>query len=294
MTLPKFNFNSKSNYVYLIPLSIYIVKALEILFRIIQELVNSIGFQFPQNIQFILPPNEVTGSWFVSDFIEWFGVLYGILLPLILVRAWEQFDDIDREFDREADAVKILYEDTLLLREENTSIGNEIVSSLREYTQHVIRNYKKESDNKTSKERRDGDQILNKIRKQYKFLIHLDGKNKKESDPLIVELIHRLNDVIDIRGDRIGLSNQRLFETLRIVALATSIIFVLPFYFVSFTIPTGLLDDALIICVTLLVIFIYMIIEDLDEPFDDGTWKVDTVSWQQILEDSDANESSLS
>src|SRR5690606_4568750 len=56
---------------------------------------------------------------FSEGFVEWFGVFYGFILPLILIRAWEQFDRADREFDREADVIKVLYGDVMLLRNED-------------------------------------------------------------------------------------------------------------------------------------------------------------------------------
>jgi hypothetical protein len=40
------------------------------------------------------------------------------LLPTILVRVWEQFDEIDNVLDREADAVKSLVGDLMLLDEQ--------------------------------------------------------------------------------------------------------------------------------------------------------------------------------
>lgn len=113
--------------------------------------------------------------------------------------------------------------------------------------------------------------------------------NNKLLEFLVPELFERLKEITDIRGDRISLASQRLFDSLRIVALITSILFVIPFYFAVFTSKTGVLDIILIIGVTLLVIFIYMIIEDLDEPFH-GTWKVSDDSWKNLLNDINANQ----
>lgn len=269
MRLPRFARPKESYYVLFIPGSIFLAKLLEILLRIF-------------NIEFASPPDPLKG-WYISNFIEWFGVLYGILLPLILVRVWEQLDDIDREFDREADTVRILYEDTFFLRRKDIKFGKEISNLLQEYVRHVRKNYKNEV-NKSGTERVEGDQILERIRGQYQELIYSDMLEQKVSKFLVPELINRLNDLIDIRGDRIGLSSQRLFESLRIVALITSILFVLPFYFVSFSLSAGLLDNILSLGVTLLVIFIYVTIDDLDEPFG-GSWRVSDDSWRRIRRD---------
>ncbi len=337
----------KSNFVYFIPGSIFTTKLLEVIFQAF-------------NIDFASLPDQ-TGNWFVSNFIEWFGVLYGILLTLILVRVWEQLDHIDREFDREADTVKILYADILFLQGKNAIIGKNVITLLHNYVQHVLDNYpneikkvsdrriaggnttqpimqrfidsignylikmgnrimkSKKSDNMTiesddkhivdnkiieqieqpdaemtaeitesSDERIKGDQILQDIRHEIRSLLNSNVMRAKASEFLVKEFFHRLNELIDIRGDRIGLASQRLFDTLRLVVLVTSIIYVVPFYFVSLSpFPAGLLDDALIIGVTLLVIFIYLTIEDFDEPFK-GTWKISNESWQHILEEMDS------
>ncbi len=272
---------SISKSVFYILLWIFIAKELEIVLKFFHIEIAS--------------PNMADGNWFVSNFIEWFGVLYGILLPLILVRAWEQLDTIDREFDREADTVKILYEDLYYLSDldgEFSKISNEITILLRTYVKHVIENYKNEIKQSKNDSRFIGDKIIEGIRKKFKELIHSDVKQIIVSEILIKELFERLNELVDNRGDRISHASQRLFENLRTVALITSIVFLIPFYFAgpTYSSPTMgfpyfyLLDVALVLGVTFLVIYIYMIIEDLDEPFD-GPKSISDESWQFLLEE---------
>jgi hypothetical protein len=297
-------------YVNFIPLFIFIAKFLE--------------------VQGVLKFDKA--DTFVSNFIEWFGVLYGILLPLILVRVWEQLDEIDRQFDREADAVKLLYEDLFYLQGEYAVFGKEISKLLREYVVHVLRFYREEiktidsvppkSDNEiVSKKqyqriyewvreqwrgsiqsegetselvdaRLVGDKILENIRSQYRNLILFARKTAKEPDAFILEIFRGHNEIVDIRGDRIAIASQRLFEGLRVVALIASITFVVPFYFVGFTPNTPLLDNILVVCVTLLVIFTFMIIEDFDEPFG-GEWKITDDAWKRVLGYMDEHQQEL-
>lgn len=283
-----------------IPLAILFAKVLEIAFQIY-------GREFTTQ-------SIAGGGSFVSNFIEWFGVVYGLLLPLILVRVWEQLHQIDREFDREADAVKLLFEDIFYLQGKSADLGRQIVHSLREYVVHIINNYRDEikQDNnirlihiiqkylnkiikidneiEASDERRTaGDAILNNIRRQCKTIILSTETATKGPNPFAAEIFKRLYDIMDIRGDRIGFASQRLFQSLRIVALITSITFLLPFYFVGFTPDTPPLDNILIVCVTVLVIFIYLIIEDFDEPFG-GTWRINDDSWRRLLDEMDSEE----
>ena len=307
--------------VNLIPVAIFIAKAWEIKFR-------------SQGMVFTLIDNNGNPT-FLSNFIEWFGVLYGILLPLILVRVWEQLDAIDREFDREADAVRLLYEDIYYLPGNSAKFAKETAKLLRNYVVHIIENYRYEIKSPTHLEddspnnnengvfeqailritslykllrnnlyqflypeiinvnpeivRAQGDDYLQKIRAHYKELIFNQRKIEKEPDPFVTEIFQRLNDIVDIRGDRISLASERLFESLRLVALIASITFVVPFYFVSFSSSTPPLDKLLVIAVTLLVVFMYLIVDDFDEPFG-GTWRITDDSWRRVLRYIDSTE----
>lgn len=219
---------------------------------------------------------------FFENFIEWFGILYGFLMPLILVRVWEQFDEIEREFDKEADAVKILTENLRLLHSTNSKHVETIIEILVRYIEHVREKYKFEASDRAV--RSIGDKILREIRINFKDLIHPEKGKRKEPDSLIAELIKQLDNIIDVRGDRISLSNERLFDVLRTISLVTSIMFLVPFYFVGFAPGTGLLENSLIFGVTILVILIYIILDDLDDPFG-GIWKIEPHALNQVLLD---------
>ena len=273
MNLSKFRKQFVFGSVYLIPLSIFAAKLLELVLQ-----------QF--NIEFVS-----RSDFFVSNFIEWFGVLYGILLPLILVRVWEQMDEIDREFGREVDAVRLLYEDTHYLQGRKADVGKEMTKLLRMYVVHVINNYSYEIKGSDSA-RIAGDEILERIRELYRFLISSKRGTTKELVSFISEIPYKIRDIVEIRADRIALASQRLFASLRVVALITSIIFIVPFYFVGLTPTSSMFGNILIVAVTLLVIFIYLVIEDLDQPFV-GTWKITDESWRRLLNDMDSIEHKL-
>lgn len=277
MELHRYNRRFVFNTVYLIPLSIFVAKSLEAVLKIF-------------NIEFIAPANGA-GVWFVENFIGWFSVLYGILLPLILIKVWEQLNAIDREFSREGAAVRTLYKSAFYLQGKRAIFGRHIAQLLRDYVLHVIANYSHEVKGSGAARIMAGDMLLEQIEGQFQDMVNstkIEPK-EKESEIISLELIHKLNEIIDIRGNRIARSNRRLFDTLRPVALIASILFILPFYFVGFSGPTGLLDVILIIGITFLVIFIYMIIEDLDEPFA-GTWKITDEFWRRVLEQMDSSE----
>lgn len=223
------------------------------------------------------------------SFVEWFGVLYGFLLPTILVRVWEQFDEIDNVLDREADAVEILVGDLQFLDEQYDDFKKKVLCSLEKYSSNVVRFVNREIT--TECEKQEGDVILKEIRAHYMDVFRKRGTRTDESNVLKDELLTQLNNIIDYRGDRISLSTQRLFESLNFIAVVTSIIWLVPFYFLYFQNPQtgeelhlGMFGWLLVIFVTFLIIIILSIIDDLDKPFD-GFWRVNISSWDDLVID---------
>lgn len=223
------------------------------------------------------------------NFVEWFGVLYGFLLPTILVRVWEQFDEIDNVLDREADSIKSLMGDLLLLDPKYEPFKKKVLCSLFEYSKNVVRFI----DGKIplAREKKNGDQILKKIRGYYIGVFRKKDVEIEGSDVLKNELLTQLNNIIDYRGDRISLSTKRLFESLNFIAVITSIIWLVPFYFLHFQnqqsgkeLQLGMFGWLLVIFVTFLIIIILSIIDDLDKPFD-GFWRVNISSWYDLVID---------
>lgn len=237
-----------------------------------------------------------TNGWFLSQadkqlaqsFVEWFGVLYGFLLPTILVKVWEQFDAIDNILDREADAVNSLVGDLMLLEEQHELVRNQVLCCLYKYSRNVVRFVNKQR--LAAREMKTGEKILRDIRGYYIKLFSKEGGQTPANEALQNELLNQLNNLIDHRGDRISLSTQRLFQTLKFIAVVTSILWLVPFYFLHFQDPAGnelqlgFFGKSLVVFVTFLIIVILSIIDDLDEPFD-GSWMVNIRSWTELVED---------
>src|SRR5690349_12629334 len=102
-------------YTIIISLVISLFIVLEAIYPKFIILTSRMGFFWLQEYYPIFATSD--DRLFSKDFVEWFGVFYGFLMPLLLVRAWEQLDRADREFDREADAIKMLLGDVLLLED---------------------------------------------------------------------------------------------------------------------------------------------------------------------------------
>lgn len=229
---------------------------------------------------------------FSKGFVEWFGTFYGFLLPLLLLRAWEQLDKADREFDREADSIKVLLEDIELLDDDFLDFKMDMVKDLHDYVRHVLLYYKTEHIDPNAEPKKAGDQLLQGIRAGYKDLIYRGGGAKaRRLEPMTTELLERLNEAIDVRGDRISTFSERLFQSLRLVAIITSVIWLIPYYFLPYT-QLGVLGALLKLGVTFLIIFVLTIIDDLDGPFT-GYWQVSTATWCEVHEETSRSYSTL-
>jgi len=222
----------------------------------------------------------------VSSFIEWFGVAYGLLLALVLVNVWSQFDTLDREFDKEADAVAILQQTASLIlsspsltsSQDNSDYTvsntpkNMINMLIDDYVNHVLQFYRIEHKNKRI--RKYGDKIIEDIRFEIGRTIH-----SAERDAVLSGLLLLINEVADVRGDRISHSKQRIPSTVWNLAFSASVIWLLPFYGLNITHPAVFF--LLIGGVTFIVTSLLAIIHDLDEPFG-GTWNVNMESWDEL------------
>jgi hypothetical protein len=218
----------------------------------------------------------------IKGFIEWFGTAYSLFLALVLVNVWAQFDTVDREFDREIDAIASLYQtikNTKTADEANKTrlaeIATDIIKDIKAYLEHVINNYRKE--HLVGLQSRNGDQILEKISAKISLLtIEL-----KVPEPLISQLFHSLNEAMDVRGDRISHSKLHTRGVVKVVSYVASIVWLFSFF--TLVIYNPLVLVVLIGGVTFVIIMVLIIIDDLDSPFD-GTWKVEIENWHEVLE----------
>lgn len=217
---------------------------------------------------------------FFINFIEWFGVFYGFVISGVLIKVWEQFTAVERLFDKEADAVSVLHENIHLLGQRYYAHKMDAIKSLHQYVSHVLSNYAVEHIQNDVKIM--GNYILRKIRGGFSSLIHFK-RNHEDTDLPITELNGQLNSLIDLRGDRISGSRQRIFESFRFLSIFISVMWLLPFYLLTDE-SVSVIHQSLNIGVTFLVIFVLSVVEDLDEPFG-GIWKISIEPWLQLQDE---------
>ena len=77
-----------------------------------------------------MPLNETLG-----DFLQYFGVMYGLLLGLLAVATYQNHTDVEKAVSSEASSLAALYRDVTAYPEPQRT---ELKTLLREYTRYVI------------------------------------------------------------------------------------------------------------------------------------------------------------
>jgi hypothetical protein len=229
----------------------------------------------------------------IGNFIEWFGTAYSLFLAIVLGYVWTQFDNLDREFDLEVDAIASLHQtssyisttlkclplEQLALTEERKEVIrgyiNDIEKRIVDYVKHVILNY--EYEYKDTKLKQKGEDFLEEIGRKISLLTY----ERSIPDPLVSELFQKLNEAIDVRGDRIAHSKQRMPSAVFLVALVSSFIWLLPF--LALMIDNDIVFSVLVGGAAFVIVMVLTIVEDLDDPFD-GVWKVNIDTWYEFFE----------
>lgn len=225
---------------------------------------------------------SVNDQTVIHDFIEWFGTAYSLFLALVLVNVWAQFDNVEREFDRELDAVSLIYQTAgyvQALKEENEPRIVEFKKKIKDdvfgYLHHVVHKYSIE--HLVAQQRINGEKFLERIGSNIGSLAH----EQMASETLISELFRSLNDARDIRGDRISHAGQQMPDAVWFVSVVASIVWLLPFF--ALKIINLWVSSILIGGVTFVVVVVLVIIRDLNNPFE-GTWKVNLEDWISVLD----------
>ncbi|MCC6567792.1 MAG: DUF4239 domain-containing protein [Anaerolineales bacterium] len=259
-------FGSQYNFetVFFIPISIIIIRAIDLM----------------------LPESTISSSGFISDYIQWIGVFYAIMIPMILLRSWENLRRLDLIFSEEADSVRLLYEVLGYLPKESIERTKRFFVHLYRYVDHVVRDYHHElnTSEPNEKTKLTGDKLLQDVKQELRMLSKNSKKNVSDLQPMISEMLNRADRIMEVRRNRIAIANDRMFKSLQLIVTITSIAFLIPLYFHGFNTETPFLDNILIVCGTLLVIFIYLIIEDFDGPFE-GIWRINDDSWRRLLDE---------
>lgn len=226
-----------------------------------------------------LDPNDQN---IIKSFIDWLGLAYVIFMAMVLANVWSNFDTIDREFEQEVDAIATLYQTANYARainkKQEVELGNfkkRIHENIRNYVKHVITYY--ETEHSHALQRRNGERILESVGEDISVIASRDIL----ATALLTELFRIFSEAKSIRRERISHARQRIPQTIWIIAIVFSLIWLIPFF--ALRINNLSVSFVLIGGITFVIVIILSIINDLANPFD-GNWKIDITNWQEFSE----------
>ena len=193
----------------------------------------------------------------VGHYIAAFGVLYGIMLGLISVAAWENFGEVEDLVSHEAAAVAALYRNVDCYPE---PVRAELTTLLRDYTRHLIDVSWPEMQRGIVP--RSGHPLILRVEKTLvAFEPTTEGQILQHR-----ESIYRFNHMVELRRLRMDCVEWRLPTILWVVVLAGSLMsFVLTWLLV---VKNETLHNVLTsVMATLLGFLIYFLLS-LDLPFE--------------------------
>jgi len=204
----------------------------------------------------------------IGCFIEWFGVLYGVLLALVVVEVWHRYSQINAEVDREADALVLLLKTTSYLKDKSKL--HVLARNALEYSKIMLQ--------------AEGSQDFAQIKANKKLEeIHSNvGNILNDAElplPLSLEILRYINDAIDLRGDWLARARERMPRGIWGLVVVTSLFWVLGFF--GLNIESDTLAFMLCGISTFTVSSIIFIIADLDDPIG-GVWRVRFESFELL------------
>lgn len=221
-------------------------------------------FTLSRNIDEQIPESD---RGVIGNFIEWFGVVYGVTLALVVVEVWKNFTMINNEVDREADALVLLLRTVSYLNDPNALKA--FASRLREYTDLILQNSK------------NADEAKQKLDEVHEWIGNTI--NDEQTPPILAsEMIRLINEAIDLRGDRLAHERERIPKAFWSIVIIASILWLICF----FGLKIEKVYIAFFICgsATFIVASLLFIIADLNQP-SEGFFRISFEPFEVLREE---------
>lgn len=122
-----------------------------------------------KNQSLILAQNQLSETLSLADqnllqnFIEWYAVIYTIILSVIIGQAWRKYIRVNNEIDREADALVLLVQTARMFKDEYLSSA--LFQAVKRYVKCLIL--------LQSKDRRTNGELREKLRAIREYVVLL-------------------------------------------------------------------------------------------------------------------------
>jgi hypothetical protein len=214
-------------------------------------------------------PNDNT---IISGFLEWFGVLLGIIMGLVLVEVWARHSQVNEDIDKEADGLTLLIKTCRFFHD--SSCQKRIADSVINYVQNVMN--AGIFDHQT---RRETVKALDQLHRVVGEMLI----NPICGQTIAGELLRQLNIVIDMRGDRLSHIKEHVRLPLWLLILGTSLVWLFAFFTLYIE------NDLIAIFINGGALFtvsgILFIIKDIDN-HETGSWRANFDSFQTPLDEA--------
>ena len=203
-------------------------------------------------------------SWGV--FFSVFGVVYAIIAGFLLVEVLQKFGNVTSSMDEEVNSLRDT-RDFLIYIDGDEKAKKEIKKSLRTYSKSVVDTEWAEMADMTTPTDADTSPELKDL------IVAVNGINvTNESDSVALNsIISEVSKITTHRSKRIGLSDAEIPPSLKVLLVFMSAVLVIGFVFMS--VENIWVHMLLVGSVVVAIQLMYMIISDLDTPFD-GVWNL--------------------
>jgi len=206
----------------------------------------------------------------VSYYMSAIGIFYGITLGLVAVGAWENFDTVEEDVNKESAALGALYRDVSSFPD---PYQKQLQKSLKRYTRYVI------EDEWPIQERgqvpAEGVARLN----DFQVILYSFQPKDRREEIIMAETLSKYNDYVTMRRMRLLSINSGLPYAIWIVTIAGALICISFLWF--FLMKTPMIQFMMISTISFFIGSMIFLIIMMNEPFS-GEISVPSESFQLI------------
>lgn len=208
----------------------------------------------------------------LGNFIEWYGILFSVLLALVVVHVWTKYNTVDALVDKEADALISLLRFARFI--DDPGVFEALSQTVYEYCNFFCQS--KLPHDKAMKESREK---LDNV-----FLKVLWAIRKCRQSVLTKEVVRCFDEAMDTRGDREAIVKERIPGMLWFMMVFTSMIWLISFFWLAFLNVNLWVAMFMLFSTSLTVLGLLLIAKDIDNPVS-GMWRIGFAAFQNAREE---------
>ena len=208
----------------------------------------------------------------LSTFIGAFATLFGLLSAFVVFEVWGQYNKTTLYVDKEAAGLERLYRLTLYFRDKK--LTEKMEKAISKYANMIIDGkFNKLSQGVRNTENGLAFREISKVIQEIKF-------DDNHDEIIFDHIVSHYGDLSEMRTERINQSLARLPSLLKMFlyiasAFVVTCLAIMPFANVYYSVFA-------VFCMTFVIVMIYFLIEDLDNPFV-GNWNITPEPFERAL-----------